>query len=159
MKRRTKILIALAMAGVVTGLITRFVVAPYIVVGESMLPTLREMDLCLMRKSRSYRPQRGDIVVFRTADEPALYFVKRVVGLPGETLAISNGVVLVNDAPLPEEYTVPNLEWDLPATTIASNKVYVLGDNRTVPLDATVHGPVATRLVTARLLTHWSWKR
>ena len=140
-------------------LFSKFVLSPYIVVGESMLPTLRHMDLCLMQQVWRYRPQRGDIVVFRTADDPPLYFVKRVIALPGEIIGIKNGVVQINNQPLPESYTPPNPDWDLPPTPVPVDEVFVIGDNRTVPLRDTVHGLVATRLIKARMLKHWTWKR
>lgn len=159
MKRRTKLLLGMALIAVGLGMVGKFVVSPYLVVGASMTPALEHMDLCVMRKVWRYRPQRGDIVVFRTADEPALHFVKRVVALPGETVAISNGVVVIDGAPLREQHVELNPEWDLPATAVSADKVYVIGDNRTVPLDETVHGLVATRLIKGRLITHWRWKR
>ena len=131
MKRRVKILLLVAL---IMFLLGKFVFSPYVVVGTSMMPTLRDMDLCLMRRTWHYRPARGDIVVFRTADAPPLRFVKRVVALPGETVSISNGVVRIDGAPLREEYTERNPEWNLPATAVASNKVYVIGDHRAVSL-------------------------
>ena len=75
MKRRVKILLLVAL---IMFLLGKFVLSPYVVVGTSMMPTLRDMDLCLMRRTWHYRPARGDIVVFRTADAPPLRFVKRV---------------------------------------------------------------------------------
>jgi signal peptidase I len=155
-KRRLLIVLAAVVALL---LVAKFVITPYLVVGESMTPTLRHMDLCLMQKVWSYRPARGEIVVFRTADDPALFFVKRVVALPGETISITNGVVQIDNKPLPEPYTPPNPDWEMQATPVPADEVFVIGDNRTVALDETVHGLVATRLVQARLLTHWRWKR
>ena len=159
MRFRGKFMLAVLLLGVIVGLVLKFVAAPFLVVGESMTPTLQHMDVCLMRKAPSYRPHRGDIIVFRTADEPPLHFVKRVVGLPGETIAISNGVVQIDGAPLREDYAERNPTWEMPATNIPPDRVFVIGDNRTVMLDETVHGIVATRLIQARLIAHWRWKR
>ncbi len=124
-----------------------------------MTPTLQNMDLCLMRRVWNYRPQRGDIVVFRTADDPPLFFVKRVVALSGEAVAIRRGDVVINGRALPDQYTQVNPAWEMPPTTVPVDKVFVIGDNRTVALDDTVHGIVATRLIKARLISHWRWKR
>jgi len=140
-------------------LITRFVVKPFVVVGESMTPTLQSWDLCLMRRMYHYQPKRGDIVVFRTADDPPLYFVKRVVALPGETIAIESGVVHIDAVPLPEPYTTANSEWQMDATPVPQGKVFVIGDNRDLPREDYVLGLVATRLVQARMFWHWRWKR
>jgi signal peptidase I len=158
-KLRFKVLVgALGFAGVMV-LVSKFVVSLYLVDGQSMTPTLRHMELCLTRVTRPYRPQRGDIVVFRTADDPPLYFVKRVLALPGETIAIRRGVVEIDGVPLPDQYVPVNPEWELPPTPVPADKVYVIGDNRTVAFDETVHGLVAVRLVKARLIAHWRWKR
>src|SRR5664280_2307312 len=108
MKRPAKQLLWLIVLGAGLFLIAKFVVKPYVVVGESMTPTLKSWDLCLMRRVYHYQPQRGDIVVFRTADDPPLYFVKRVIALPGETISIKGGIVGINGVPLTEPYTTAN---------------------------------------------------
>ena len=159
MKRRTKFLLGLALTALAISLILKFIITPYLVVGESMTPTLHHMDLCLMQRVWRYLPRRGDIVVFRTADDPALYFVKRVVALPGESISIRDGAVEINGSVLPNQYTSTNAEWEMPSTLVPAGQVFVIGDNRTVALDETVHGLVATRLVRARLIEHWRWKR
>ena len=148
---------------VVTGIlwwgVTQFIGTPAVVVGESMVPTLRSWEVCWMQRVQPYVPARGDILMFRTADDPPLQFIKRVIALPGETIGIRAGQVLINDQPLPEPYTTPNPAWALVATHVPAGKVYVIGDNRTVPLDLTVHGLVATRLVQAKLAAHWRWRK
>jgi len=155
-KRR---LIVLAAVAIALALLSKFVVSPYFVVGESMTPTLHDMDFCLMQKVWHYRPKRGDIVAFRTVDDPPLFFVKRVVALPGETIAIRGGNVEINGTPLPDQYTTTNPDWEMAATPVPGHEVFVIGDKRTVGLDETVHGLVATRLVAGRLIAHWRWKR
>ena len=166
MKRRIKRVLAAAGAVLVGLLFLRFVATPYVVVGDSMVPTLRSWDLCVMARPHGYQPKRGEIIVFRTSefDEqgrhvPPLHFIKRVVGLPGETVAIRRGVVQVNGKPLEERYTEINPTWDMDPVTVPAGKVFVLGDNRTVELEETLHGLVATRLVEARMLWHWRWKK
>jgi signal peptidase I len=159
MKRLLRRLLVLLVVLGMLWLVWRFVASPFVVVGDSMTPTLQSWDLCLMRRVHQYQPQRGDIVVFRTADDPPLFFVKRVVGLPGETVAIENGAVVIDNRPLPEPYTTLNPGWEMPAVTVSNAQVFVLGDNRDVPLDLTVYGPVATRLVKARLAGHWRWRK
>jgi signal peptidase I len=160
MKRYAKRLLWLIGIGLGLFLIAKFVVTPYIVVGESMTPTLQSWDLCLMRRLYHYQPRRGDIVVFRTSDNPPLYFVKRVIALPGEKVAISNGVFLINGVGLVESYTTLNPDWQRETTTLPSDKIFVMGDNRELPLEYyPVPGPVATRLVQARMFWHWRWKR
>ena len=159
MKRYAIRLLWLIAVGVGLFLIAKFLVTPYIVVGDSMTPTLQSWDLCLMRRVYHYQPIRGDIIVFRTADDPPLYFVKRVVALPGETIAIEGGVVNINGVPLTEAYTSVNPDWEMDPTPVPPGKIFIVGDNRDLPREDYVLGLVATRLVRARMLGHWRWKR
>jgi signal peptidase I len=152
MTRRRKIgLSVVAALAVVLGFL-RFVVSPSIVVGDSMAPTLESWDLCWMGRVHDYRPRRGEIVMFRTADDPPLYFVKRVVGLPGDTVWIDRGVVSVNGSALQTPRLDPS--WELPRTTLSDSKILVAADNPRYG-----YAIVASRLVRARLLWHWRWKR
>jgi signal peptidase I len=156
--RRARIFLWLLAALTALLLIGRFMATPYVVAGESMLPTLKPWELCLMGRAHADQPRRGEIVMFRTGDDPPLYFVKRVVGLAGETVAIRHGVVTVNGQPLNEPYAAINPDWEMDPVAVPPATVYVLGDNRSVLLEDTLHGLVATRLVTGRLLGHWRWK-
>lgn len=159
MKGRAKSALWLLVVGACVFVVVRFVVTPYVVVGDSMSPTLKSWDLCLMQRVYHYEPRRGDIVVFRTADDPPLYFVKRVIALPGETVAIERGVFQINGKPLAEPYTSTNPEWQMEPTLLPPGKVFVVGDNRGFEREAYVQGLVARRLVQARMLGHWRWKR
>ena len=159
MKLRTKI--RLSVLAVIAGLllIAQFFLRTHIVIGESMTPTLRSRDFCLMRVIRHYQPRRGDIVVFRTADDPPLFFIKRVIALPGEAINIDRGVVKINGAPLAEPYTTVNPDWNMEPTPVPASKVFVIGDNRDLPREDYQLGLVATRLVDGRLLLYWRLKR
>ena len=158
-KGRVRSLLWLLIVGAGVFLIVKFVVTPHIVYGDSMTPTLKTWDFCLMQRVRHYEPRRGDIVVFRTADNPPLYFVKRVLGLPGETVAIEHGVFKINGAPLSEPYTTINPNWQMEPLLLRTGRIFVLGDNRDFDLEDYVKGPVTTRLVQERMLWHWRWKR
>ena len=149
----------LAAMGVILLFVVKFIGAPTVVIGDSMVPTLRSWDVCWMQRVRPYAPARGDIIMFRTADDPPLRFIKRVIALPGETIAIQAGQVLINNQPLPEPYTTINPTWSLAVTNVPAGKVYVIGDNRSVPMDVAVQGLVAMRLVQAKLAAHWRWKK
>ena len=158
MRRRKSILLGLgSVLAVLVGL-HLLVVRSSIIVGRSMTPTLQPWDYCLTLRVRAYQPKRGDIVIFHNADPPIEHFIKRVVALPGETVAIRNGVVLLDGRPLAEPYTAPNPAWNLPATPVPANKIFVLSDNRSALPEDYVQGLVATRLVQARLVWHWRWK-
>jgi signal peptidase I len=158
-KRGVKSLIwLLAVAGCLF-LVVEFVAVPRIVYGDSMSPTLKSWDFCLMQPVRHYQPQRGDIVTFRTADDPPLYFVKRVIALPGETVSIDHGMFKINATPLSEPYTTINASWQMVPTPVPAGKVFVVGDNRDLEREEYVQGLVATRLIQARMMWQWRWKR
>ncbi len=159
MKGRTKSLLWLIAVSAYVFVVVKFVVTPFVVVGDSMSPTLKSWDFCLMQRVRHYEPRRGDIVVFRTADDPPLHFVKRVIALPGETVTIERGVFQINGKPLAEPYTTVNPDWQMEPTLLPAGKVFVVGDNRDFAREEYVQGLVATRLVQARMLGHWRWKR
>jgi len=158
MKRRTKVSLAGLAVVAALVLVARFWLTPFVVVGDSMLPTLESWDLCLMVRPHPYEPRAGDIVMFRTADDPPLRFIKRVIAGPGETVAIEQGVVVVNGTAVEEPYTTRNPAWSMAATNVPPGKVFVLPDNRDLPQEWYVQGFVAVRLVQARLVGHWRWR-
>jgi signal peptidase I len=159
MKRYAKRLLWLLAVSAVIFLVVKFIAVPRIVYGDSMSPTLKSWELCVMQRVQHYEPRRGDIVEFRTADDPPLYFVKRVIALPGETVSIEHGVFKINGAPLSEPYTTINPNWQMEPLSLHTGRIFVVGDNRDFDLEDYVKGPVATRLVQSRMAWHWRWKR
>ena len=75
-------------------------------------------------------PERGDVAIFRYPEDPSLDFVKRVIGLPGDTVAIEHGQVFVNGAALNEPYVLNADYRDMEARLIPGGSYFVLGDNR-----------------------------
>lgn len=101
-----------------------------IVDGDSMLPTLHSGDLLLINK-RAYAtqtPDRGDVVVSRFRSE---LIVKRVVGLPGETVEVVSGGLRVNGAPMPEPHAMQHGTLNVGPGELFPGRIAVLGDNRT----------------------------
>lgn len=125
-----------------TYLLVTFVVQRIVVQGESMESTLSDGDNLLVDKItyRFHEPKRFDIVVFPYAYEKNTFYIKRVIGLPGETVFISNsGEIFINDEPLTENYgsavmTDPGLAGN--SVYLASNEYFVLGDNRNHSADS-----------------------
>ncbi|MEO1209859.1 MAG: signal peptidase I [Cyanobacteria bacterium J06638_20] len=152
------------------GLRAAIVEARYIPSG-SMLPTLEINDRLIVEKV-SYHfndPQRGDIVVFSPtdrlrADNPDLRdaFIKRIIGLPGETVEITGGQVFVNGEPIqenyiPEEYA-PDYEWG--PEMIPDGEYLVLGDNRNNSYDSHFWGYVPERNIIGRaVIRFWPPQR
>lgn len=122
----------LAIALVVVFLIINFVGTKTNVVGKSMEPTLHDGDQLIIDKV-TYRFQdveRFDIIVFPY--EPKLFYIKRVIGMPGETISIEEGKVLVDGTPIDHEYgfdVIQEYGNNLPLT-VPPNEYFVMGDNR-----------------------------
>ena len=109
--------------------------------GDSMYDTLKDNDQLLVEKL-SYRfgePQRFDIVVFLEDPVEEKYFIKRVIGLPGETVQITDGVIYINGVELKEDYGYESIKRPgraaLPVT-LGEDEYFVLGDNRNNSTDS-----------------------
>ena len=135
-----------------------FIAQPFIVSGASMDPTFKNSDYLIVDELSYYlrSPNRGEVVVFRYPIDPKKYFIKRVVGLPGETVIIKNstvsvanqaGEVLVIDEPYITNQTIPNL-----TTTLSANQYFVMGDNREASFDSRRFGAVNEDLIRGRAL-------
>lgn len=105
-------------------------------IGESMEPTLSDQNKIIINKM-AYRfagPKRFDVIVFKPeGKEHSYYSIKRVIGLPGETIQILDGQVYINDALLDEKFEVPavvNEGLAAEAVTLDEDEYFVLGDNR-----------------------------
>ncbi len=122
----------------------RFVVALGIVTDRSMLPTLLEGNTFLVNKYIVHfrPPQRGEIVVLRPQRLAEEQYVKRVIALPGETISIQGGKVLIDGRPLLEPYARGESYPDLPPKTLAEGFYFVMGDNRPESQDSRHFGAV-----------------
>ena len=116
----------------------RFYVAqPFFVRGASMEPSLQDGDYLVIDEI-SYRfgePKRGDIVVFRAPTGNAQFLIKRVIGLPGETVAIREGKVTINEQELIEDYLTESTPGDV-TRVLGIEELFVLGDNRDSSFDS-----------------------
>jgi signal peptidase I len=129
-----------------------YVVLPVRVQGPSMLPTYQVDGVNFVNRLSYLRhePQRGDIVAIRFSDEHIM-MVKRVLGLPGETVALLEGRVIVNGEFLDEPYvTIPG-DRQLPPETLGPHEYFVIGDNRAV----TVFGKADRKRIVGKILL---WK-
>ncbi|HNT74123.1 MAG TPA: signal peptidase I [Anaerolineae bacterium] len=132
-------------------LITHFVGQQTLVLGQSMEPNLYEdQKLVVDKVSYHFRqPERGEIVVVDMGPDE-LPLIKRVIGLPGETLEIRNHRVLINGEILAETYLAVIMNQDYGPITIPAAHVFVMGDNRNVSLDSRMLGPISLDRITAR---------
>lgn len=123
---------ALVIAAVLAGFIITFVVQSFLVQGHSMEPTLHNAERLFVNKFiyRFTEPQRGDVVVFRYPADESRKFIKRVIGLPGDVVAIEDGTVYVNGKALDEPYIAEKPYRGFPASVVPEGTYFVLGDNR-----------------------------
>lgn len=134
-------------------LIRQYVLTPIYSIGPSMLPTYQEHGVNFVYRLayRSHEPQRGDVVAIRYSDD-RIMLMKRVIGLPGETVAFHNGRAVINGVPLDEPYLKLPSDWELPPVTVGSDKYFVVGDNRSMPPEAHVFGQAERRRIVGRIL-------
>ncbi len=110
--------------------------------GQSMEPNLHNNERLIIEKI-SYRlhpPQRGDIIVLQLPDRNSDPLIKRVIGLPGETVEISNGQVFINGQVLDEPYLNQYTYQGMAPEVVPPNEVFVLGDNRGFSNDSRAFG-------------------
>ena len=139
--------LSLAVAGTLLSVI--FVVQPVRFEGKSMTPALNDGDRILILKSL-WQPQRGDVVAFYYPKDTTKSYVKRIVGLPNETIEINGGKVIINGNQLTETYVNPQQNMffaDFPPLQIPAYKYYVLGDNRDHSSDSRLWGTVSEELI------------
>ncbi len=132
-------------------IIRTFLIQPFLVSGASMEPNFSSGDYLLIDEI-SYRmrePQRGEVVVFKYPDNPSVYYIKRIIGLPGERVVIKEGGITVYNSQNPEGLKVD--EGYLVAGIRTSGRVdvvlddshyFVLGDNRNYSFDSRSWGPL-----------------
>lgn len=134
-----------------------FIAKPFVVSGASMYPTF-ESGQYLIVDQISYRfekPQRGDVIVFQYPYDTSKYYIKRIIGLPEETLEVKDGKVTVinsenlNGILLDEKY-VENISPDSFTKTLGQNEYFVMGDNRPASSDSRSWGTLKEEFITGR---------
>ena len=145
-----------------------FFVQPVVVEGTSMLPQLHDGERLLVNKLVYYKIQsiswghieRGDIVVFWYPNDPDKSFVKRVIGLPGESVEVRNGRVYVNGQELREAYLDTEHNKNLPSwptKKVEDHHYFVMGDNRDNSLDSRYWGLVPEKYIYGKAFFRY-WK-
>jgi len=140
-----------------------FLIQPFYVKGASMEPSFHDHEYLIIDEI-SYRlndPKRGDVIVFRYPRDPQEYFIKRVIGLPGEKLEIKDGIIFIYNTQNPtgsaleENYLPQDLKTYSNSSDIISlgkDEYYVLGDNRNASKDSRVFGAVKRSFLIGRVL-------
>ena len=148
-----------------------FLIQPFYVKGASMEPNFYDHEYLIIDEL-SYRfntPQRGDVVVFRYPLDPKQFFIKRVIGLPGETVETTADGVKVYNTEHPNGFELKEdtyLSSDLPPSpvqrtvTLKSGEYFIMGDNRPSSLDSRYFGPIKRSDIVGRVwLRGWPFDR
>jgi len=149
-----------------------FLIQPFYVKGASMEPNLLDHEYLIINEI-GYRldgPQRGDIVVFKYPMDQSQYFIKRIIGLPGETVEIKDGMVYLykKESGEKRKFILDETKYLEPSIKTYGNKVYelgedeyfVLGDNRMQSLDSRSFGPVYEDLIMGKVwFRGWPFNR
>jgi len=169
----------LVLAAVVIIPIRAFLFQPFFVQGASMEPNFDDGEYLVVSEfgykytkipltGMEVRPfrelQRQEPVVFRFPKDPSQFFIKRVIGLPGESVEIKGGKVYIYSTVHPDGYALDETAYldpalktsDLPKTSVSESEYFVLGDNRTFSYDSRAFGPIQkTAVIGEVLLRAW----
>jgi len=152
MKRASRILASLLMISAACSSVVP--VQPVKVEGTAMLPALNDGDRIVIERNPQ-KLERGDIIIFLFPEDKTKSYIKRIVGLPNETVEIQEGKTLVNGTLLNEPYVDSQL--NLSARSIArleleADSYFVMGDNRDNSSDSRIWGPVKRELIYGKYL-------
>lgn len=136
-----------------------FIAEPFVVSGSSMFPTFQDRNYLIVDKI-SYKiedPKRDEVIVFKFPKNQKLYYIKRIIGLPNETVdIIGNTITIKNkdhkDGFVLEEPYVKNTSNDVVHFELKEDEYFVMGDNRSGSSDSRVWGAVKKDLITGRVL-------
>jgi signal peptidase I len=138
-------------------LVVNLVTARIRVEGSSMEPSLHDGEFVVINRL-AYRwanPDRGEIIVFNFPLDPERRFIKRIIGLPGDTVSVHQGIVFVNDIPLEEPYIYAPPEYD-GEWIIEEGHYFVLGDNRNNSSDSQNWGSLgAEEIIGKAVIVYW----
>lgn len=134
-----------------------FVFQPFLVRGASMEPSFHNWDYLIVDEI-SYRfrsPERGEVIVFKFPNDPSQRYIKRIIGLPGETVKVQDGQVAIfrggERVPLDEKSYASSDTPGLIQVTLPENEYFVMGDNRHYSSDSRSWGALSEDLIVGRV--------
>ena len=139
-------------------LVASIVVGSFRVDGESMEPSLHNGQYLLVNEMvyHFHPPQRGDIIVFHSPNNPGKDFIKRVIAIPGDTVEIRDGQVYINGEVIEEPYISEPPNYTYPPTQVGEDEYFVLGDNRNHSSDSHIWGMVPRENIIGKAwLCYW----
>lgn len=137
--------------------IRAFIAQPFVVSGTSMVPTFKNGDYLIIDEI-SYRfeePERGDVVIFKYPKDTSKYFIKRIIGLPGETVEINGSAIKIYNDEHPDGFMldepyIANKSSNFSKTAVSKDSYFVMGDNRPASSDSRFWGLVPKKLLVGR---------
>lgn len=144
---------------VIVFLVRAYIAQPFVVSGASMEPTFHTGEYLIVDQV-SYKvgePQRGDVVIFRYPVVPSKFFIKRIIGLPGETVRIEGLDVFIKHKDQDEftqlEESYIEFEKDsFTETVLEDDQYFVMGDNRVASLDSRFWGPLGSEYIVGKAM-------
>jgi signal peptidase I len=138
--RRT--LVRIVVVAAVSVVVFKYVLVPIQVDGGSMLPTYRDRSVNFVNRLAYllHEPRRGDVVAIGLLAGEHVMLLKRIVGLPGETVAFHNGQLYINGNPVEEPYVKRTGDWERPPEQVGPDQYYVVGDNRDMAWEGHMQG-------------------
>ncbi len=134
-----------------------YIAQPFIVDGLSMYPTFDDKEYLIIDELTYHfdSPVRGSVLIFKYPKDTSKYFIKRVIGLPGETISLTNGSVTITNKANPEGFTLeePYIELTKSETAdfvLDEDEYFVMGDNRAQSADSRMWGAVPTEDIVGR---------
>lgn len=162
LRQQVKENVLIIIAGLILALLIRiFVAEPRYIPSESMLPTLAIGDRLVVEKITPHfsTPHFQDIIVFTPPPQLQVLgydssqaFIKRVMGASGDTIAVHDGMVYVNDQPIAEDYILESPNYELPPITIPEGYIFVMGDNRNNSNDSHIWGFLPENYIIGRAI-------
>ena len=139
--------IRLGITIVLAVVIFKFLLVPCVISGSSMEPTVHSSGFTFCWRGGFWfrQPRRGDIVIIKYDNN--IYFLKRVVGLPGETISFRDGKLYINGNPLDEPYVKYSSDWNMTPVKVGENEFYVVGDNRSMHIAQHQKGAVRAKRI------------
>lgn len=135
-----------------------FIASPFIVSGASMEPTFLNGEYLIVDELSYYfeKPKRGEVIIFHYPKDTTKFFIKRVIGLPNETVEIRDGKILIkSNGKAAQTLDEPYVKYPLGGSlirTLGTDEYFAMGDNRAASSDSRFWGPLPEKLIVGRAL-------
>ncbi len=146
-------------AVLLAALIQAFIIRPFIVSGTSMDPVIKNGQYLIIDEVtyHVHGPERGDVIVFKAPPEPTKYYIKRVIGLQGDTVKITDGKITIINKAHPEGFTlsepyITHESMDSGTYVVPQDNYFVMGDNRNGSYDSRSWGMLPVANIRGRAL-------